>query len=782
MITVLHAYLQYMLWRSVIFRKGMRSCFFDCGLLLVIVLMARTGTAGMKYADGCAWLADVAGNGVVGVGPLKFNDLGNARAKVTNCVTRADGSLALALSVERHPEAGITATVREENGRYDIDYRLAAPKELSVWGAQGTLRPAKGMDKGRIEKHGFWNRCKQNPEKGEPFETYAAKLKRIGSKMSAVWYVLDGDENWCGPVSEHFAFSGFSNGVATAHVTLYAARPDEKGFEIAARHKGRPLAIQLTSPMRNNIFESGSPELTLELANVTDVEMKGVKFAVDVWDWDGINVLHKESERDIPARTRRGGTLKVPVAGRGLWFCEARATGPDGKEVFARSNVAILPPHEFEHREESIFGIINGVGRCFSREKDEELKLMARMGVHWWRSGDEWPLMEKYGIEPIAQIDFSIRGGRQYDPEKDAERVRKCVKSMIDHKVRYAEMGNEIGHRGTAEERHRLFTDYMTWLDAYRAERERQGGTFKIVYGTSSMRPDLMKIMNEHEVWSKLDEYVIHPARGYWTADKDAGGWRYLGLIRGTRRILTKEFGIKNPQFHLTEVYAKTLPNNSWADSYRQAGENMLLTAALAVSEPGVRSFTVHKLHEDISWDDNGIKTGDMEYHYGLLHRDNSPKPSFMGYVTAAEELDGAKFRQWIYRNEKKDMLRGLVYDTPRGPLALLWDRTEGEMLCNHAPEPRKKGEPFFHYEPWRDHWRVKNRRTFNASGKTVTVVDVLGRRKELPVAGKRVTLTLDGGPVFVYGLSLMEFTHDRKHEAVHKESDVEEIDKQNRE
>lgn len=736
----------------------------------------------MKYDGGHVWLTDQAGTRVVGVGPLKFNGMGNARANVTNCVARADGSLALALSVDRHPEANLTATVCETNGRYSIDYWLAAPKEFSAWGVQGTLRPAKGMGKDRIEKHGFWNRCKQNPAKGEPFETYAAKLKRIGSKTSAAWYVVGGDENWCGNFSEHFRFSEFSNGVATAHATLYAARPDEKGFEIAARHKARPLAIQLTSPMRNNIFESGSPELTLELANVTDVEMKGVKFAVDVWDWDGVNVLHKESERDIPARTRRGGTIKVPVSGRGLWFCEARATGPDGKEVFARTNVAILPPHEFEHRKESIFGLINGVDRQFRTEKEEEVKLMARMGVHWWRSGDEWSLMEKYGIEPIAQIDFSIKGGRKYDPEKDAERVRKCVKSLIDHKVRYAEMGNEIAHRGTAEERHRLFTGYVTWLDAYRAERERQGGTFKIIYGTSSFRVWLMKIMQEYEMFTKLDEYVIHPARGYWAADKDAGGWRYLGLIRGTRRAIEDELGIKNPKFHLTEVYAKTRPNDGWSDSYRQSGENMVLTAALAVSEPGVRTFTVHKLHEGISYDDNGVNPGNLEYHYGLLHRDNSPKPSFMGYVTAAEELDGAKFRQWIYRDEKKDKLRGLIYDTPRGPLALLWDRAEGDGLMGHAPEPRKKGEPFFHYEPWRDHWRVKNRRTFNASGKTVTAIDVLGRRKELPVAGKRVTLTLDGGPVFVYGLTLTEFTHDRKHEAVHKDSDVEEIDRQNRE
>ena len=288
--------------------------------------------------------------------------------------------------------------------------------------------------------------------------------------------------------------------------------------------------------------------------------------------------------------------------------------------------------------------------------------------------------------------------------------------------------------------------------------------------------------MAEFDVWNKLDEYVIHPARGYWTADKDAGGWRYLGLIRGTRRILRGELGIDNPRFHLTEVYAKTKPNDPWADSYRQSAENMLLTAALALSEPGVQTFTVHKLHEGISFDDNGINPGNMEYHYGLLHRDNAPKPSFMGYVTAAEELDGATFRQWIFRDGKDGRLRGLVYDTPRGPLALLWDRTEGYKLTDHAPVKRKAGDKFFHWEPWFDHWRKKMPHAFKTTGTFLTVIDCIGRRRTVPAERGRVTLALDGGPRFVYGLDLSEFADEGAHESKHSGNDVEAIDKANRE
>ena len=153
-----------------------------------------------------------------------------------------------------------------------------------------------------------------------------------------------------------------------------------------------------------------------------------------------------------------------------------------------------------------------------------------------------------------------------------------------------------------------------------------------------------------------------------------------------------------------------------------------------------------------------------------------------MGYVTSAEELDGATFRKWIFRNEKNDKLRGLVFDSPRGPLALLWDRTEGFLLTDHAPVKRVKGAPFFHWEPWFDHWRVKKPHTFKAAGGEVTTIDCIGRRKTMPVKDGHVTLFLDGGPRFVYGLDLSEFTDTSRHEREHKDSDIEEIDRANRE
>lgn len=162
-------------------------------------------------ADG-VWLTDAANRPVVFVGPVKFNFAGNKWAKVTGVSTNADGSLAFALSVAGHPELSLAAALRETSGKYTLDYTLSGATNFNPGGAQGMLRLAKGIGKtGYPEKHGIWNRCAANPKEGEPFETYNVKLKRLGDARSAIWYVVDGDENWKGGVSEHLRFSSVSN-------------------------------------------------------------------------------------------------------------------------------------------------------------------------------------------------------------------------------------------------------------------------------------------------------------------------------------------------------------------------------------------------------------------------------------------------------------------------------------------------------------------------------------------------------------------------------------------
>ena len=173
--------------------------------------------------------------------------------------------------------------------------------------------------------------------------------------------------------------------------------------------------------------------------------------------------------------------------------------------------------------------------------------------------------------------------------------------------------------------------------------------------------------------------------------------------------------------------------------------------------------FCAYQLHEGVSWDENGFPkekgtTRKSEWYYGMLNRDNSPKPSALGYETAAEELDGARFVREV--RLKGTALNGFLFDTPRGPLAVLWDRTEGYDLRTQGPRVRGRREKFFHFEPWFDNWRVKTPYAFAVADgvSSVEVRDVIGRRSGRTVEDGKVKLELTGSPVFVRGLAPSQF------------------------
>ena len=104
--------------------------------------------------------------------------------------------------------------------------------------------------------------------------------------------------------------------------------------------------------------------------------------------------------------------------------------------------------------------------------------------------------------------------------------------------------------------------------------------------------------------------------------------------------------------------------------------------------------------------------------------------------------------------------LNGFLFETPRGPLAVLWDRTEGYDLRTQGPRKRTRGERFFHFEPWLDNWRVKTSYEFAAADgvQSVEVRDVIGRKSVRTVEDDKVKLELTGSPVFVRGLAHGQF------------------------
>lgn len=232
----------------------------------------------------------------------------------------------------------------------------------------------------------------------------------------------------------------------------------------------------------------------------------------------------------------------------------------------------------------------------------------------------------------------------------------------------------------------------------------------------------------------------MHPGRGNFTSDYEKNQWSYLGSIRRFKKVMS-EFG-KKP-IHLSEVYAATHANDWWKDSERQAAENVVLTYALGLAE-GVASIQFYQLHDAVWHDIGGVNHKDSEYSYGLLRRDGAVKPSLLAYAAVAEQLDGAKFRNVLTFSDP--LIKGIGFDTPRGPLAVIYDRTDGMVQSKKAPD-------FIHQEPWVDHWKTRREVILPAVSDEVTVIDQIGRAAKVRAADGKVTLTLSGAPLMVYGL-----------------------------
>lgn len=137
-------------------------------------------------------------------------------------------------------------------------------------------------------------------------------------------------------------------------------------------------------------------------------------------------------------------------------------------------------------------------------------------------------------------------------------------------------------------------------------------------------------------------------------------------------------------------------PNSFWEDSLRHCAENCLLSFALA-------------------------------------------------YTAAAEHLDQSRFVRWLRFPDGSKTL-GLLFNTPRGPMAILWDRSDGYILT-------EKVENFASPEPWTDTWKSRQSVTLPLNGSAATVLNVIGQETVVPGTGGNVELTLTGAPVLVYGL-----------------------------
>ncbi|MER7173234.1 hypothetical protein [Streptomyces mesophilus] len=711
--------------------------------------------------DGSVLIQDGAGTGRVELSHFMIKDsaLGQQRTfgGTPALVTLPDGRSALRVTYAMGSGApGVTV-----RGTFDVTARRAHLK----WEVSGssTLTPTGFMFARTVltpsapESYEALTLWERDARGGIPYEVNA------GRAYTATWGDTKG--SFCLPSSNPSytnatwihspgTATGTSAAVTEADFVLGDLRPRAAGT-IAA---GRVLGVEVWSEQPFGLFKAAGQTMTLK-AQVVNGSTATKPVTLTWW------------ARDFAGKKLAGGTLTKSLATGASWDAAFPVTSPSQGIVFtevsavsgsdralARTNLSVLPDFAYKAGTESMFGLAN-YPWLLKPSKDAVLGLLKTLGMKWIRiayagaPGIDIATLDANGIAHNVELSGIPVGGT---PEQIAAWADTNVAKALDAKAAYFEVSNEVNQPWMSGRGADLYV--RDGLKQVTDRLEAAGSTMKVMNaGLGGM--DYVWTKNFHDAggWDLIDAFAFHPGRGNFTADHapppeeweqgPAGSyWNFLGALLKAKQVIA-EYGEK--ELWLTEAYAPTKPNAWWSDTYRHAAENTLLTLALCKAE-GVRGVNWYQLHDSTIHHPQEADPANPEYHYGLLNRDTSAKPSLLAYATAARVLDQAEFvRKLAFADPD---VKGLLFSTPGGPVSILWSRKDGYLLNTDHGE-----DPFYATpEPWLDPWPTKTdviAHSATVAG-TVRELNCIGQERTLTAAAGKVRLTLDGAPRIYYGLA----------------------------
>ncbi|MER5850686.1 hypothetical protein ABT126_27585 [Streptomyces sp. NPDC002012] len=518
--------------------------------------------------------------------------------------------------------------------------------------------------------------------------------------------------------------------------------------------RGQELGLELTTDRDFNLYQvPGEPmQLTALVAN--GGAARAAELELSVRDFDGAQLAATTVTGSVAAAGTWQHTFTVPAPAAGIAFAEVVVRSADD-EAFARTNLATLLPFTYQAGADSMFGIAN-YPWLQRPSADAVLDLWQRVGISLVRIAyDGGP-----GLPPSAFDARGIRHNIELQPSLDVTDAEAAAWAADKLAVAqgagagYFEVGNELNRPFNTGAAAQAYLDKA--LRPVFDRRAVTGAAVKLMNnGLAGMDKPWVETFIAAGGWDLIDAFAYHPGRGNFTPDYIPPGddwgtgsagtyWNFYGGLKQLKTLMAQH-GEK--EVWLTEAYAPTKPNSWWHDTYRHAAENVLLSLALAKAE-GITCVCWYQFHDSVLGMPQVADPDDVEYHYGLMNRDLSPKPSLLAYATAARALDQAAFQGWLTFPDSQTF--GLWFDTPDGPAVVLWNRADGYLLNTsgertdwHFPAP----------EVWVDPWPTKTLLTVTA-GNAVRELDAIGRSRQLTPAQGRVTLTLDGAPRVFYGLT----------------------------
>jgi hypothetical protein len=569
---------------------------------------------------------------------------------------------------------------------------------------------------------------------GVPYEVIDSHGFRFdySSGESAFMDLPDANLNWYDPFFSNLPLYQLANNHWATDASWVLIENNTRPTAAPALVKERPLALDIWTTRTYNLWDNANNPLPLN-AQVFNARSISQNVTLSWWarDYNGHVVSSSNAVQTIAAGAVWDKALTFPAPGHGILFVEVQASAGT-YSVFRRTNLAVLPPYTYSSdRSTSIFGLNGTFGLPNTHS---EKALLEQMGVRWLRNS-QYSLAdaESIGVGQRRHTESPFTSGVVNDGWIDSELNQAAQKHAP-----YWEINNEMNWTSSAA----VYVNNI--LVPAKTRQQALGSEVGIMIGgLVGWDPSYLQDLNDAGGWPYMDALNIHPGRGNYTPDFTGATWTFLGIVQNYKNAL-KTYGHK-PLF-VTEAYSCTAPNSYWFDSHRNAADNVVLSYALAMEE-GVEVMDWYQLNDTIGSDVGGVDHENTEYHYGMLNRDLSPKPSLLGYATIARALDEASFVGWLSFDPSSKNF-GLMFHSPmKGNIAILWNRSDGYVLSQNVPD---YADP----EPWMDQWPTKVNLSLPAAGNTVTVIDSIGQSTMVSTTNGYANMELDGAPTIVYGLA----------------------------
>ena len=534
-------------------------------------------------------------------------------------------------------------------------------------------------------------------------------------------------------------------------IDMYLLPGTNSAYVACALETGAAMAAKITTGVDFNLFDSSKENAAFSVAMMNPKNATNeVSCRVVARNYDGKADVDESFKVKLAPYGITSRRFPLPKRLRDYWFVTAEFD--DGRtNSFVRADVATIEPYRFKSLDTSIMGIAAN----FNIPSDEACdRLLSRMGARWIRSsgGSE---TEKYAEKNrLGILSFHLDNKATNETLRLAFATKK-LEEAVARDCPIVEIGNELNFGAGGDEVTRRVNYYRDWLKAFYDARAALKLEKKVKISTFGFAGCVdggafYYAMDKAGCWQYCDILSLHPGRLNQTPDNPGADWKwnYRSQIGTTKGFIARMRDKGRPLgLILTEVYARTPPNMNDSDSTRSAAENLILSCMLAKVE-GVTALNWYQMHDSVHSNIGGINESNKEYHYGLLRRDGTVKPSLLAFCTISEALDGAEFdREVNYDDDRK----AWVFKTPHGEMAILYDRKDGY----YPYDGMFTGRPFTgHLEPWLDHWKSHTEYAFTAPKGFVVVRDAIGRTRKIKADKKgHVTLKLSGAPLIVYGL-----------------------------